>query len=154
MKTWALIKDGNVRPEATKKAETKPTISASKGTYYEQVLAEPPEILPTQKRIESWEVVGEQYVQSWQVVDKTPLELWHYPEFAKRIKIAVASLANEQAKEFASILILWWSAKENVLKRTSDDEFLYFYCGQVLPEHQSIVEYFQGVFFDENRPNE
>jgi len=146
MKTWALIKDGTVRH--TKQAETKPTIASTKGEYFETVNSDPPEHNPeTQKLIESWSV-------EWEVVDKTPLEMWHYPEFAKRIKVAVASLANEQAKEFASMLILWWSAKDNVLKRTSDDEFLYFYCGQILPEHVSTLEHFQGVFFDENRPNE
>ncbi len=153
MKTWVLIKDGNVRTSF--EAETKPNIAATKGEYFETVNSDPPAFNPeTQKLIESWSVKWGKYRQEWEVVNKTPLEMWHFPEYQKRIKVAVASLANEQAKEFASMLILWWSAKENVLKRTSDDEFLYFYCGQILPEHVSTLEHFQGVFFEEDRPNE
>jgi hypothetical protein len=144
IKTWVLLKDGDVRH--TKQAETKPTIAASKGTYYEQVLTNAPEILPTQKRIESWEVVGEQYVQSWEVVDKTPLELWHYPDWCKRI-IAPATLVMD---DVGVKMLGWWQIMGFPIEREGD--FVYLYCNQILPQHQAVVDQLQGVITIEDRP--
>jgi hypothetical protein len=144
MKTWVLLKDGNVR--ASFEAETKPNMASTKGEIFEKVNSDPPEILPTQKRIESWEVVGEQYVQSWEVVDKTPLELWHFPEYLKRI-IAPATLVMD---DIGVKMLGWWQIMGFPIEREGD--FVYLYCNQILSQHQTVVDQLQGVITIEDRP--
>ncbi len=146
MKKWALIKDGNVR--ATYEAETKPTIAASKGTYYEQILTDAPEILPTQKRIESWDVVGEQYVQSWEVVDKTPLEMWHHPEYCKRIIAPVQLIFDPSG--VGVTMKAWFDL--NGMPIVKEGGSVILYCNEILPDHQAVVDGLQGVITVEDIP--
>ena len=134
--------------------ESKPVLAANKGTVYEAVFAERPVPSATEKVIESWEIVEDKYVQSFEVVDKTPLEMWHFPEFAKRIKASVASTLDPQAAGFISQLVLWWSAKDNVLKKWSDDNYLYFYCGEILEMHQAQVDANSTFIEIEDKPTE
>lgn len=148
MKTWALIKDGNVR--AIFEAETKPTIASTKGEFFEVVNSDPPEILPTQKRIESWEVVGEQYVQSWDVVDKTPLELWHFPEYQKRIIAPLALIFDPSG------IGLTMKARFDLDKLPIEKEgdTVYVYAKKIYDEDQAIIDQLEGVITIEDRPNE
>ncbi len=150
MKTWVLIKDGNVRPEATRQTETKPTIAATKGEFFEVVNSEPTEILPTQKRIESWEVVGEQYVQSWEVVDKTPLEMWHFPEYCKRIVAPIQLIFDPSGVGLT--MKAWFDLNNMPIVKEGGSVILY--CNEILPDHQAVVDGLQGVITIEDRPNE
>jgi hypothetical protein len=145
MKTWALIKDGQVRH--TKQAETKPTIAATKGEYFETVNSDPPVYNPeTQKLIESWSVKWGKYRQEWQVVDKTPLEMWQHPEWSKKI-IAPAALVME---DIGVKMLGWWQIMGYPINRKGDNVELY--CNVIKPEHQHIVDSLQGVITIEDRP--
>ncbi len=149
-KIWVLIQNGVVRPEATRQAETKPPIAASKGEYKEQVLAVPPEILPTQKRIESWEVVDEQYIQSWEVVDKTPLEMWHFPEYCKRI-IAPIQLIFDPSGVGLTMKARFDLDKLPIEK---EGDTVYVYAKIIYAEDQAIIDQLEGMISIEDRPNE
>lgn len=156
MKNWVLIKNGDI--VKTVYQLDKPTIHENKGIYYEQVFTEQPEITATQKLNQTWIVVGDQYVQSWEVVEKTDYEIaiegWHFPEYPYklRIKVNLAIVTDPQVQQFVSMLVLWWSAKKDELDHTSDNEYLYFYCDNVLPEHESIINLMSGVIEIESRP--
>ncbi len=148
MKIWALIKDGEVR--ATFEAETKPNMASTKGEFFEVVNSDPPEILPTQKRIESWEVVGEQYVQSWEVVDKTPLELWRHPEYCKRIIAPIQLIFDPSGVGLT--MKAWFDL--NGMPIVKEGESVILYCNEILPDHQAVVDGLQGVITIEDIPTE
>jgi hypothetical protein len=145
IKTWVLIKDGEVRH--SKQAETKPTIASTKGEYFETVNSDPPEHNPeTQKLIESWSVKWGKYRQEWQVVDKTPLEMWQHPEWSKKI-IAPAALVMD---DVGVKMLGWWQIMGYPIERKGDNVELY--CNVIKPEHQQIVDSLQGVITIEYRP--
>lgn len=152
MKNWVLIKDNKIEAEYWK--EEKPTIATTKGIVYEKVFAsEIPQPSATEKVVESWEIMGEQYIQSFEVVDKTPLEMWHYPEYAMRIKVAFAAInSNQQLQGFVSQLVLWWNLTK--LQHEIDETHSYFYCNFIHDEHQAIVDAFGELIEIENRPTE
>ncbi len=147
MKTWILLKDGEVR--ATMQALTKPPIAASKGEYFETVNSDPPEFNPeTQKLIESWAVKWGKYRQEWEVVDKTPLELWHYPEYCKRI-IAPFSLISDPSMVG---IIMKTRFDLDGLPMVREGGTVYIYAKEILPEDQAIVDQLQGVITIEDKP--
>ncbi len=148
MKTWVLIKDGNVR--ATFEAETKPKMASTKGDIFETVNSEPPEILPTQKRIESWEVVDEQYIQSWEVADKTPLEMWHHPEYCKRIVAPIQLIFDSSGVGLT--MKAWFDL--NGMPIVKEGGSVILYCNEILESHQAVVDGLQGVITIEDIPTE
>ncbi len=147
VKTWALIKDGNVRPEATRQAETKPNIAATKGEFFEVVNSDPPAFNPeTQKLIESWSVKWGKYRQEWEVVDKTPLELWAHPEWAKKIVAPIELVMDDIGVK----MLGWFQVMGFPIERKGTNVELY--CNTILPEHQAIVDGLQGTITIEDKP--
>ena len=127
--------------------ESKPVLAANKGTVYEAVFAEQPAYNPeTQKLIETWSVKWAKYRQEFEVVDKTPLEMWPYPEWAKRI-IAPAQLVftDDGAK-----MHNWFQLMGFPIVRKGGLIEVYF--EEVLPEHQAVVDSLQGIITIEDRP--
>ncbi|NCD42972.1 MAG: hypothetical protein EOL88_12895 [Bacteroidia bacterium] len=147
MKNYVLLKDNEVVARYT--AETKPVMNASKGIVYEAVTATPPTITSSQKLIESWSFSYGKYKQSWQVVEKTLADTWHFEDYSMRIKIPLTTInSNLDVQEFVSKLIMWWNLTG--LSHTADAENSYFYCNFIYPEHQAIVDAFQGLITIEN----
>lgn len=68
---------------------------------------------------------------------------WHYPYFNKRI-VAPLNLAL-QYPQFE----VWF--RLNNLPIIKENEALYCYCNEILPEHQSLIDSLSGVITVENR---
>ena len=127
--------------------ESKPVLAANKGTVYEAVFAEQPTYNhETQKLIESWSVKWAKYRQEFEVVDKTPLEMWPYPEWAKRITAPAALVMDDVGVK----MLGWFQVMGFPIKRTGNNVELY--CNVILPEHQAVVDSLQGVITIEDRP--
>lgn len=144
MKHYVLVKDNEIIQHYT--ADTKPAIAATKGTVYEYVAATAPVPTEAQKVVESHAVVAGKYVQSFALVNKTPAELWHYPDYAKRI-IAPVSLIFEAT---GLAMKAWFDLNEMPVKKVGDQ--VHLYCNVILPEHQAIVDGLAGVITIEDKP--
>jgi len=113
-----------------------------------------PSYTETQKISSIWEadLTALTYTQVWSVTDKTPYEIamegWEHPQFAKRI-IAPIQLIMEDT----GIKMYGWFQVNNlpVINKGTD---LHLYCNVILPEHQSAIDYFQGLITIEDRPTE
>lgn len=91
-------------------------------------------------------------VFTYPVVDKTQAEIdyevamagWHYPDYAKRIKVPLADINTDPVLQgFVSQLLLWWTL--NKLEHHTDTEHAYFYCNFIYPAHESILAGFETV---------
>lgn len=156
MKTWYLIKD-NVKTDVSWIQPEKPNLAATKGIVYEAVFTPQPEITATQKLEQSWEIQDDKYVQVWTVIEKTPYEIaiegWHHQDYAMRIKISMGEVMNNaQLQQFVSQLVLWWNLTK--LQHEVDQQYAYFYCNFIFPEHQDIVTAFGELIEIENKPVE
>ena len=107
-----------------------------------------------QKFSDTWAVdlTALTYSQSWNVIDKTAYELamegWQHTEFAKRI-IAPIQLIMEDI----GIKMFGWFQVNNFPIVSKGNE-LHLYCNTILPEHQSAIDYFQGLITVEDRPTQ
>jgi hypothetical protein len=116
-------------------------------------MAKPPH-WETQKVVSNWtaDIVAKTYSQSWNVIDKTAYELamegWQHPEFAKRI-IAPIQLIMEDI----GIKMYGWF-QVNSFPTVSKGTELHLYCNTILPEHQSAIDYFQGLITIEDKPTQ
>lgn len=150
MKHYVLVKEGAIIQHYH--SGTKPTIAASKGTVYEYVTATAPTATEAQKVVESWGVVGEQYLQVFTLIEKTPYELamqdWAYPEFQKRI-VAPKSLLFDQSG--IAVLMKTWFDIEG-LPIESKGTNVRMYCREILADHQAVVDSLQAVITIETRP--
>lgn len=70
---------------------------------------------------------------------------WSYPEFTKRI-IAPISLVME---DIGVKMYSWF--KLNNLPVVAIDSKVYLYCTSILPEHQYVIDMYQGVISVEDR---
>lgn len=156
MKHWVLVKDNEIKADYYQ--ETKPTIHPNKGIVYEKVIAATqPVPSATEKLVEGWEITGWQYIQTFTLVDKTAREIaldgWHYPEYSMRIKISMSEvMTNQQLQQFVSQLVLWWNLAK--LQHDIDQQYSYFYCNFIRPEHEAIVNAFGALIEIEDRPVE
>jgi hypothetical protein len=86
----------------------------------------------------------------WAVVDKSAYEIamegWHHPDWCKRI-IAPATLVMD---DVGVKMLGWWQIMGFPIEREGD--FVYLYCNQILPQHQTVVDQLQGVITIEDRP--
>jgi len=113
-----------------------------------------PETNENQKISSTWEadLTTSTYKQVWQVVNKTAYEIamegWQHPQFAKRI-IAPIQLIMEDI----GIKMYGWF-QINSFPIENKGSVLHLYCNTILPEHQSAIDYFQGLITIEDRPTE
>lgn len=156
MKKYVLVKDGQ-QIDFNEFEGTPPSLAPNKPQWKELVDPGSPSISSTQLVESSAGLVDDKWVISYTVRDKTADEIfeesWIDKNSSLRIKISVAEIkANQQLQGFVSQLILWW----NLMKFTHevDGEFAYFYCNKILPEHQSIVDAFDGFIVIESYNNQ
>lgn len=89
-----------------------------------------------------------QYRQEWTITDKTAfelaMELWHHPQFAKRIVAPIQLVMQYPAVE------TWFRINDLPIVRNGGT--LYCYCNLILPAHQQLVDATQGIVTIENIP--
>ena len=113
-----------------------------------------PVFTETQKISSTWEAdsTALTYKQVWQVTDKTVYEIamegCQHPQFAKRI-IAPIQLIMEDV----GIKMYGWF-QINSFPIENKGSVLHLYCNVILAEHQSAIDYFQGLITIEDRPTE
>lgn len=147
MKTYFLIKSDQVIDLGFH--ETKPKLAPSKGEVMEGVFATVPEYNPeTQKLVETWDKKHGKWKQAFTVEAKTPLELWMYPEWAKRIIAPAELVFTDEGVKMHS----WFNVMGFPIRRNGSNVELY--CNVILPEHQVIVDQLEGVITIEDRPTE
>jgi hypothetical protein len=83
-------------------------------------------------------------------VDKTPLELWHFPEYLKRIIAPVQLIFDPSGVGLT--MKAWFDLNEMPIVKEGDSVILY--CNEILPDHQAIVDGLQGVITIEDIPTE
>ena len=90
------------------------------------------------------------YTQSWQIIEKTAYEIamqdWAYPEYQKRIVAPDALLLDD----VGSKVFNWFTGKGLPFENHGDNIRLYF--NDVLPQHQALVNQFEGVIVIEDKP--
>jgi hypothetical protein len=117
-----------------------------------EVVREPiPTITSTQKLQDFWEVQNNtHYVLQYVVSDKTQEELliedWEFSDYAKRI-IAPDDLIFQDT---GIQMFGWFSINQFPIKKVG--EYVRLYCNVILPEHQQIVDNYQGIITIEDRP--
>lgn len=69
---------------------------------------------------------------------------WHYPSFSKRIITPIQLLLEYSAFE------VWF--RMNNLPIYKENDTLYCYCNEILPEHQYLIDNLSGTITVENKP--
>lgn len=109
----------------------------------------------TQRATSSWQADLQtlQYIQSWTIQDKTQYEIamedWRHPQYQKRI-IAPKELLFDDI----GIKMYGWFQLNGLPVELVSDTYIYLWCNEILPEHQTIVDNLQGVITIEDIPIE
>lgn len=142
---YALILNGSPH-EFKHFTETPPVLSANKGRWLPVVEDDYPTL--TQNQVaELLQYESENtWFMTWVTRLKTAIELWDYPEFAKRI-VAPKNLIFEQ---IGLAMKSWFDL--NGLPVKLNGEQVYLYCNVILPEHEAIVAGYGNILTIEERP--
>lgn len=147
MKKYALIK--NDTAIKFQDFDTPPTLAANKGAWVEVIDEVAPPYYPeTEVRTSSGRMYYGKWKIEYQIRDKTPLELWDFPEFEKRIIAPISLIMTDDGVKIKG----WWEL--NSLKWKVKDNQIYLYCNEILQEHQSIVDNYSGLLTIEQKPTE
>jgi hypothetical protein len=124
---YSLIKDGAVL--RTDNFETKPTIAASKGVWYEVVESEYPAATELEVVETNTELIEDNWVITHTKRDKTPLELWDLPVWAIRLRVN-KSLLFEYPQFY-----LYFTDEGFPIMKNGNERLIY--CNEILPEHEA-----------------
>jgi hypothetical protein len=120
------------------------------------VNTQPPTYNETTQYVNSdWQVDLQtlQYIQSWTIQDKTQYEIamedWRHPQYQKRI-IAPKELLFDDI----GIKMFGWFQLNGLPVELVGDTYIYLWCNEILPEHQTIVDNLQGIIQIQDRPVE
>jgi hypothetical protein len=132
MKKYALIKnDISIKFENFDNA---PTLAANKGAWVEVNDTGAPEYDP---ETEVCTASGKMYYGKWKIEytvrDKTPLELWKYPDYTKKINIPLLSIPTYAG--LGAMLLAQGLPTVQLADGTID-----VYLNYILPAHQSVLE--------------
>lgn len=131
--------------------DTKPELPLTKPQWVEVIEDDYPPVSENQIVEKHEELITRKWVISYTVRAKNDYELWHDKDSLMRIKISLNAITvNAQLQGFVSQLILWWSLMK--FNYETESGFAYFYCNQILPAHQSIVDSFMGLIEIETIP--
>jgi hypothetical protein len=79
-----------------------------------------------------------------QIIQKQPGD-WSYPDYLKRIVAPISLIMDDYGIKMYG----WFSI--NNLPTVTVENTVYLYCNTILPEHQAIVDSYQGIITVENK---
>lgn len=103
---------------------------------------------------EEVDLENNKWLRYWLVVNKTPLEIaqedW-VPGYAKRIVAPMAMITDPNDNNGVKIFA-WFQAQGLPIEK--DDVNVRLYCNTILPEHQFLVDMYEGIITIEDYPIE
>lgn len=114
----------------------------------------PPYDQQTQHLMQSWyiDLINFEYKKTWVIQNKTQYEIaieeWKYVQYTKRI-IAPADLI---FNDIGIKMYGWFKLNDLPVELIGD--YIYLWCNEILPEHQTIVDSLNGIIVIEDKPLE
>lgn len=143
---YALILNGSPH-EFKNFTETPPVLSANKGRWLPVVEDAYPELTQNQVAELVQYELDEHWFMTWVTRLKTTIELWDYPEFAKRI-VAPKNLIFEQ---IGLAMKSWFDLNKLPVELIGDN--VYLYCNEILNAHKPVLLSLQETVQVENLVN-
>jgi hypothetical protein len=112
-----------------------------------------PEITNIQILQSEWVVdtINKTYTLIHNVRNKTQYEIdienWNHVEYSLRIKAPIQLIMDD-----IGIKMYGWFQINNLPVENKNDGYIYLYCNIILPDHQNVIDLFQGVIIIENKP--